>query len=31
VKAVNIVKNHGGNSMESELYKGYVLKMMRAS
>ena len=37
VKAVNVVKNHGGNSMDSELYKGnaiiigYVLKMMRAS
>ena len=25
VKAINIVKNHGGNTMESELYKGTVL------
>jgi T-complex protein 1 subunit alpha len=30
IKSVNIVKNHGGNSMDSQLYKGYVLKTLRA-
>lgn len=28
IKSINIIKNHGGNSMESELYKG-ILKIIQ--
>ena len=25
IKAINIIKNHGGNTMDSQLYKGILL------
>ncbi len=31
IKAVNVVKCHGGATTESTLFKGYILNMMRAS